>query len=284
MGRRKKSNSWGWLAICIILGCGCVFFINKLNADRGDNNQMQPPIPTETTNNKPNHFPDLDMAKVGNNVTEEILNYTGFRLSFNKDNHTPNWVAWELLARETDGSTPRENKFWHDENVDGCAWHSDYKRSGYDRGHIIPAADQKWSDKAMTDCFVMCNICPQNHSLNSGAWNTLENKSRIWAMRDSAIVIIAGPIYENTDTERIGDTKVRVPSAFYKVIIAPYVDEPRGIGFVYPNMSSPGNMQNYVMTIDAIEEITGFDFFYNLPDSIENKIESASSFKDWNKR
>ena len=226
----------------------------------------------------------FDFARVGEGVTEQIIEYEGFRVSFNKDNKTPNWVAWELLGSETEGDVSRSNNFWQDINVEGCPTTYDYTGSGYDRGHLCPAADQKWSVEAMNDCFSLANMAPQDHALNSGAWATLEKKERLWAQRDSAIVIIAGPIYEKSDTKRIGESGVRVPSAFYKVIIAPYVDNPRGIGFVYPNMSSPGNMKDYSMSIDEVEEITGIDFFYNLPDDLEEKIESVASFKEWDKR
>lgn len=225
-----------------------------------------------------------DYARVPDGTPEQIVEYEGFRVSFNKENKTPNWVAWELLGTEVDGPVSRSDKFWQDTKVEGCPGTSDYTRSGYDRGHLCPAADQKWSEKAMADCFVMTNMAPQDHSLNAGAWNTLENKERNWAKRDSAIVIIAGPIYEKSDTKRIGEAGVRVPSAFYKVIIAPYLDEPRGIGFVYPNMSSPGNMQNYSMSIDEVEKITGIDFFYTLPDDLEDRIESVASFKEWDRK
>lgn len=279
MARRKKSNYWWITIMCVILAYGCYVFGNKIDINKSNSIVS---VETPLQNNK--HYDNLDMAKLPNGIASEIIEYTGFRLSFNKDNHTPNWVAWELLEKEVFGTTPRENNFWQDEKIKGCATHNDYKHSGFDRGHMIPAADQKWSQQAMFDSFVMCNICPQDHSLNSGAWNTLENKCRNWAERDSAIIIIAGPIYEKADTQRIGQTAVRVPSAFYKVIIAPYVENPRGIAFVYPNMSSPGNMQNYVTTIDEVEQITSIDFFYNLPDDIENRIESVSSFKTWNKK
>lgn len=228
--------------------------------------------------------PGLDDAKVKPGTPEEIVEYEGFRASFNKENKTPNWVAWELLGSETEGSETRYNTFWQDERVEGCPANYDYSNSGYDRGHLCPAADQKWSHQAMVDCFSMVNMAPQDHALNAGAWQTLEKKERAWAKRDSAIVIIAGPIYEKTDTKTIGPNKVRVPSAFFKVMIAPYVEHPRGIGFVYPNMSSPGNMQDYAMSIDEVESLTGIDFFYNLPDDVEALIESTASFKEWDKR
>ena len=122
------------------------------------------------------------------------------------------------------------------------------------------------------------------HALNAGAWKTLEDKERLWAKRDSAIIIIAGPIYQSEDKLRIGQAGVRVPSAYFKVLLAPYVDNPRAIAFVYPNEQCPGNMQNYSQSVDYVESITGFDFFSSLPDEIENKIESTYSFKEWNKR
>lgn len=231
------------------------------------------------------HYTGLEVAK-GTRASKAVRkDYTGFTLAFNPDNGTPDWVGWELLGAEAEGgAAKRSNQFWQDEELTGCPTTRDYSHSGYDRGHMCPAADQKWSAKAMSDCFVMANICPQDHSLNAGAWNTLEGRERAWAKRDSAIVIVAGPIYTESDTKRIGENKVRVPSAFYKVLLAPYTDEPRAIGFVYPNMSSPGNMADYVMSVDEIEKLTGIDFFSSLPDDIEDKVEAVASFKEWNRR
>ena len=129
----------------------------------------------------------------------------------------------------------------------------------------------------------MANICPQKHEINNGAWKTLETKERQWAERDSALMIIAGPIYTDQDRERIGRMGVRVPGAFFKVLLAPYLENPRGIAFVYPNMTAPGNMQDYAMSIDDLEKILGYDFFPSLPDDIENKVEPEFSFKEWNR-
>lgn len=243
---------------------------------------------TENTNRYANSMSgvkssDLLLVGIPERIPSELVKYEGFILSFNAENHTPNWVAWELTGIKTEGVVSRKNRFWQDPTIYGCPESSDYSHSGYDRGHMIPAADQKWSTTAMSDCFAMTNICPQDHSLNSGAWATLENKERQWAQRDSSIIIIAGPIYTSNDKTYIGASKVRVPSAFFKVIAAPYLSKPRGIAFVYPNMASPGNMRNYSMPIDTLEKITGFDFLYNLPDDVETAIESTADFKTWNK-
>lgn len=231
-----------------------------------------------------NHIAGLEDVIIPEGVPSIEKDYTGFKVSFNPENKTPNWVSWELLASEADGEHSRSNQFWQDTGLKNCPESADYKNSGYDRGHLCPAADQKWSAEAMNDCFVMANMAPQDHALNAGAWQTLEKRERSWAKRDSALVIVAGPIYDKSDTKRIGKAGVRVPGAFFKVMIAPYLPQPRGIAFVYPNMTSPGNIQQYVMTIDEVEEITGFDFFSNLPDEIENIVESQSSFKEWNRR
>lgn len=228
------------------------------------------------------HYPALETVTLPDQLPSQVKEYIGFTVSFNKDNKTPNYVAWELLGHEASGDHDRTNTFWTDNEIEGCPSTKDYTKSGYDRGHMCPAADQKWSAEAMADCFVMANICPQTHELNAGAWNTLENKERQWARRDSAVMIICGPIYEKTDTQTIGNAKVRVPSAFFKVLLAPYVNEPRGIAFVYPNMTSPGNMQDYAMSIDELEKLLGYDFFPALPDDIEKKVEANYSFKEWN--
>ncbi|MBD5357673.1 MAG: DNA/RNA non-specific endonuclease [Bacteroides sp.] len=237
---------------------------------------------SETDSSDIAHYSDLETVTIPKTLPSQIKEYLGFTVSFNKDNKTPNYVAWELLGEEVTGDQERSNNFWTDSEIDGCPSTKDYTRSGYDRGHMCPAADQKWSTQAMSDCFVMTNICPQLHELNAGAWSTLENKERQWARRDSAIMIISGPIYDKTDTKTIGDAKVRVPSAFFKVLLAPYIDQPRGIAFVYPNISSPGNMQDYAMSIDELEKLLGYDFFPALPDEIENKVEATFSFKEWN--
>ncbi|MCH5237935.1 MAG: DNA/RNA non-specific endonuclease [Muribaculaceae bacterium] len=228
-------------------------------------------------------YPGLETVLLPEGLPEQIKEYTGFTVSFNKDNHTPNYVAWELLGTEVSNEVSRTDNFWQDLEIEGCPAHSDYSYSGWDRGHMCPAADQKWSREAMEDCFVMTNMCPQDHDLNAGAWNTLENKERQWAKRDSCIMIIAGPIYSENDTDRIGRSGVRVPGAFFKALLAPYIEKPRAIAFVYPNINSTGNMEKYAMSIDDLETLLGYDLFPALPDDIENAVEAEFSFVEWNR-
>lgn len=272
-----KKNRISILALLVVFAIfACVVTYALTHNSRGTSEDKDRAVSTM-------FYDDLEMTVTPADMPSRIKDYVGFKVSFNKSTRVPNWVGWELLRSETDGAISRSNKFWEDEQVEGCASLQDYRGSGYDRGHMCPAADQKWSAKAMADCFVLTNMAPQAHALNGGAWKTLEEKERLWAQRDSAIVIVAGPVYTSDSPETIG-AGVRVPDAFYKVLLAPYVEKPRAIGFIYPNMSAPGNMQNYVVTVDEVERITGMDFFSALPDSIEEKVESVASFKEWNKR
>lgn len=274
------------LRIFLLLLCVAFVAVGLRGLLHGDRSRQIPEHSREVQTSSSVHttsFGDMLNVKGKESSGSRIKDYAGFRLSFNSSNHTPDWVAWELLGSETQGNESRYKKFWQDNDLTGCPQTSDYSNSGYDRGHLCPSADQKWSPEAMRDCFSMANIAPQEKALNTGAWKTLENKERVWARRDSAIIIVAGPIYSSQDTKRIGKTGIRVPGAFFKVMIAPYIDSPRGIAFVYPNMTAPGNMENYVMTIREVENLTGLDFFSSLPDELEERLETRSSFQDWNR-
>ena len=283
-----------------LLGTGCFLSINSCaKNDKDEPSIVNPDKPNDEENNG-------DDENNGNNnngdntnqitpaetlyevlmpegIPQQVKEYTGFTVNFNKDNHTPNYVAWELLASETTGTANRNDyDFWQDKEIEGCSV-KDYQYSiySYQRGHMCPAADQKWSEVAMRDCMVMANMCPQYASLNEKAWATLENKEREWARRDGAVWIICGPIYTEDDTQRIGPSEVRVPSSYFKAFLAKDIDEPRAIAFVFPNGACPGNMQDYSMSIDDLEEILGYDFFSALPDDIENKVEAEYSFTEW---
>ncbi|WP_290453523.1 DNA/RNA non-specific endonuclease [uncultured Muribaculum sp.] len=216
--------------------------------------------------------PDLD---------EIIVDYAGMKISFNPTMHIPNWVAWELTAAEANGTEERKDKFTADNRVAGCPSPSDYSNSGYDRGHMAPAGDMKWSQLAMKESFYMTNICPQHKKLNAGSWKRLEEKCRDWAIADSAIIIIAGPVLSEKITESIGENKVCVPKRFFKVILSPYTNPPRAIGFVMPNGPVPGGMQATAMSVDDVEHITGHDFFSTLPQQTEQTVESQCQFHKW---
>lgn len=288
--KRKRKNTPGTFASFILLAsvvmlAAGAFMAMKDSRNKPDLRDIQETARNVSVNEDVHQesYPGLETVIIPDSIPQQIKEYVGFTINFNKKNKTPNYVAWELIGNKAQGEKSRSNKFWTDPEIDGCPSKNDYTRSGYDRGHMCPSGEQKWSHEAMEDCFVMANICPQDHELNNKAWKTLENKERQWAKRDSAIMIVSGPVYSDADTKRIGNAGVRVPGAFFKVLLAPYVENPRGIAFVYPNMIAPGNMQDYAMSIDELEKIIGYDFFPSLPDDIEEKVESTYSFKEWNK-
>lgn len=214
-------------------------------------------------------------------IPSQLKSYTRMDLSFNSRCHIPNWVSWELTDEETSGDVGRTNKFFNDPDIEGCPDSWDYSYSGYDRGHMAPAGDMKWSSKAMEETFFLSNICPQAKQLNTGSWKKLEEKCRQWAQVDGCIFIVCGPVIDDKPVETIGDSHVWVPSRFFKVIIAPYSNPARGIGFIMPNGKVEGGMQTCAVSIDEVERITGHDFFSSLPDDIEADLESQCNFHQW---
>lgn len=227
----------------------------------------------------------LMIVAMPGSTPSQMIDYTGFTVSFNPEAHQPNYVAWELTADETDGQISRSDEFAPDPDVKGCPTLADYRRSGFDRGHMIPAADVKWSPEAMRQSHLLTNITPQDHKLNAGPWATLEANCRSWARRDSAIIIISGPVLSDRMPRTIGsDNTIPVPERFFKVILSPYTNPPRGIAFIMPNGAVSGGVQAAATTIDNIEAITGYDFFSALPDEIENEVESQCEYHVWQRK
>lgn len=213
---------------------------------------------------------------------EQILKRTGYVASYNKTTLLPNWVAWHLTAERTEGSAKRSSvDFAEDTEVpEPRATDWDYYNSGYDRGHMCPAADNKWSKKAMEESFLFTNMCPQNGNLNRGDWNEMEMACRKWAKKYGELYIVCGPILYKGKHKTIGKNKVVVPEAFFKVVLRTG-DDPQAIGFIYKNTSGNRPKDSYVNTVDEVERITGIDFFPSLPDDVEKKVEAECDLGLW---
>ena len=212
---------------------------------------------------------------------EQIIHHKGYTVSYNKDLKIPNWVSYELTRQETKGKEKRSDNFIADPLVKGAiATNADYARSGYDKGHMAPAADMKWSPEVMKESFYFSNMCPQHPQLNRRGWKNLEEKIRDWAIADSAIIIICGPII-NQSSRTIGKSKVAVPERFFKVVLSPFVKPVRGIGFLFNNRQAVEPLSTYAVTIDSIEKLTSMDFFSPLPDEIENEVEANADYYQW---
>lgn len=215
-------------------------------------------------------------------VPEQMLRRTGYTASYNKATKLPNWVAWHLTADRTTGPAKRSGvDFQADMDVPAPrAEDSDYYGSGYDRGHMCPAADNKYSEKAMEESFLFTNMCPQNGNLNRGDWNEMEQACRRWAKEYGGVYIVCGPILYKGKHKTIGKNKVVVPEAFFKVVLRTG-ENPKAIGFIYKNAEGNRPKGDYVNTVDEVERITGIDFFPSLPDDVENKVEATADIADW---
>ena len=212
---------------------------------------------------------------------EQIIHHSGYTVSYNKDLKIPNWVSYELTREETKGKEKRGDNFIADPLVKGAiATNADYARSGYDKGHMAPAADMKWSPDVMKESFYFSNMCPQHPQLNRRGWKNLEEKIRDWAVADSAIIIICGPIIDKP-SKTIGKNKVAVPERFFKVILSPFVKPARGIGFLFNNRQAVEPLSTYAVSIDSIEKLTHMDFFSPLPDELENAVEANADYYQW---
>lgn len=213
-------------------------------------------------------------------TTLQRADYEGFRVFFSEQWHIPACVAYELTVAESHGTHPRSDNWVSDTTVAGCPISSDYRDSGYDRGHMAPAGDFKWSTSAMQQSFTMTNACPQNHSLNEGAWQRLEEKVREWVQRDKALIVLTGPIVTASDTATING-KVRIPSAFYKIVLAHNAHPMRVASFVYPNANCQGTLRDYAVTVRDIEHRTGINFFKALPQPEQDRLETTTNLNYW---
>ena len=250
----------------------------------------------------------LLIVQSAKDIPSQILTRISYITSYNNVTKCPNWVSWHLTSNHTDGPFKRDGVPYYDEsgqNAYGIGMVTnenyqngyfldtsvkgprqefiDWKDKSYNvnHGHMCPAGDNKWDKEAMNQTFILTNICPQDENLNGGGWRKLEEKCRSWAKRYGDIFIITGPIFNGNSISRtIGEGKIGVPDAFFKVVLC-MKSSPKAIGFIYANDSSSQYIEDKVCSIDEIENLIGFDFFSELPDEIENALESSSNYNNW---
>lgn len=214
---------------------------------------------------------------------KQHLVYEGYEVVLNENYRIPEWVAYELTDEEVSGTNPRSNHFRTDPNFSGKqADDNDYRNSGWDRGHMAPAADMKLTEQMMRESFYFTNICPQNHNLNSGDWKALEEMVRDYANRYGNIYVTCGPIITDNKYGSIGPNKVTVPDAFYKVMLIQTPNGFESIGFIMENKAGHKPLSTYAVTVDEVEAKTGLDFFPALSDDVESRIESTYNSLIWN--
>ena len=213
---------------------------------------------------------------------KQYIIHKGFDLVFNENTRIPEWVAYELTAEEVAGTAPRAKHFAPDPDVNGTQGdNEDYRNTGWDRGHMVPAGDMKLDDQMMRESFYFSNVCPQNRNLNGGDWRSLEELCRIYAQQYDKVFIVCGPIVGNNIYGRLGNNQLVIPDAFFKVLLVETKKGYEAIGFLMNNEAGHKPLSTYAKTVDEIEEITGLDFFSLLPDKVENKVESSYILSVW---
>jgi endonuclease G len=272
MARKKKKKLPYWLYILIIIVV--ILGSDELKSFIGlktDQEKIERPFVNTDMG-------QLEIPSMPNGKQGQVIQRTGYTLAYDKKTKTPQWVAWELTKEETKGNHERTDKFLPDPNVEGAkVVTTDYTGSGYDRGHMAPAGDMKWSKKAMEESFYMSNICPQIHHLNTGDWNELEANTRKWARRYGSVYVTCGPIYNGSRrTQYIGKNRVKVPDAFFKVILIQSPKKTCALGFFFENEAGQRPLNEYLVSVDYLEQTTGIDYFPSLPDELENTLEAET--------
>lgn len=207
--------------------------------------------------------------------------HSAYSFVYSEVHEQSKWVAYQLKREELEKHTKRTDRFKQDKLVASkTATNSDYRKSGYDRGHLAPAADMVWDDTAMDESFFFSNISPQLPAFNRGIWKRLEEDVRKWAVKYDSIYVVTGPVFKGV-IETIGENHVSIPSHFFKALLVYRSGDASAIGFLFPHEKCKGSEFDYVVSVDSVESFTGLDLFYRLPDGVEAKAESTFDLEKW---
>ena len=213
-------------------------------------------------------------------TTDHIIKHSYYSLSYSEKHKLAEWTAYKLTPEMINGSQEPTKDYRADPSVSsGTAELSDYTYSGYVKGHLVPIADMKINQTAMSESFYMSNISPQSASFNSGIWKKLEELVRSWALSKGEIYVVTGGILNNSKGH-FGINKVGIPGEYYKIVLDTD-PEYKVIGFVIRNEKGYNKLKTYAVTVDYIETRTGIDFFPSIPDGVEADIESKIDKDYW---
>ncbi|MGJ8658475.1 DNA/RNA non-specific endonuclease [Cellulophaga fucicola] len=214
-------------------------------------------------------------------TTGDIVRHNYYTLSYNEKYEQAEWVAYSLKREDLTKDKRKRPYFIEDPKVKtkSADWRN-YKRSGYDRGHLCPAGDRKFSVYAHNETFYTSNITPQKNDFNAGVWGDLEKMVRIWAKKDKEVYVVTGGVLKG-DMDVIGDEDVAVPNYFYKIIAKGKKDNLKVIAFLLPHKESRKPLTSFLVSVDKIEKETGINFFEALPNEIEDKLEKEINRSGW---
>lgn len=292
MARRKSSsNSGGFLFKTGIFAAlaGLAFFLFNQFGGKKSNQPIDTKPPIELPGDGPQSEIQNPKSKIECQVPEEIfpassgelVRHTWYTLGYSEDHEQAEWVAYELTRERLDKKwAERPNSFRPDPEVrTESATPRDYNSSGYDKGHLCPAADMAFDAAAIDETFFMSNMSPQVPAFNMGVWRELEELTRDWARRFNHLYVVTGPVLTQPGQGQIGFSKVTVPSYYYKVLLAP--DQQKAIAFILPNQVSEKPVIDYACSIDKVENSTGIDFFPQLLKGLDEELEGSLDKDAW---
>ncbi|MGP1438332.1 MAG: DNA/RNA non-specific endonuclease [Treponema sp.] len=212
-----------------------------------------------------------------------MYEYKAFNLEFSPKDKQARWVGYFISRERLEGEKIKRKGFSFLEDkkiVGGSANNDDYKGSGYDRGHLVPARDMAFSKETLKESFLFSNISPQVPKFNRGKWSELESYVRDMAKKYELIYVITGPIFDEEDA-KIGMNAVSVPSYFFKALLFYTSSKIEAIGFIMPNQKLKENLETFACSIDSLELLVDIDVFASLPDEIEEIVEKSYNKEFW---
>jgi len=224
---------------------------------------------------------DAPFAYLPTSTTNQIIKHTYYALSYNEKYEQAEWVSYFLRSENEGIGHFKRPRFINDPKVTTESADSDnYKKSGFDRGHLCAAADMRFSKSAYDETFFTSNISPQKHNFNDGIWKQLEEKARYWATKYNGVYVVTGGILQK-GLPTIGEEEVAIPNYFYKILLCNYKGKNKMIAFLIPSVKSKKPIYEFVVSVDSIEKMTGIDFFPQLNDVEENELERKNNYKAW---
>ncbi|WP_164675208.1 DNA/RNA non-specific endonuclease [Anditalea andensis] len=226
-------------------------------------------------------LPEFKSVLFSSGQNGEQIVHSAITLSYDEEHEQAHWVSYKLTSSMLKGKEKRTDKFIQDPKVSTkSASSSDYRLSGYDRGHLAPAGDFTYDMQAMRESFYMSNISPQSPSFNRGIWKKLEDQVRYWAREYEEIYIVTGPVIKKKEIT-LGINNVTVPNYFYKVILDIHPPEYKAIAFLMKNESSNRPLLEFAISVDSLERFSGLDFFPMLPDTLERRLQEMKNHEIW---
>ena len=267
--------------VFLLIFAACVFAHKKFVKNNSTPPQQeQIKKNTGLQSNPTSNYDNLALGVPG--PADTIIDRPGYALGYIEKHEQPSWVIYRMTADEaTTKAVKRGDDFRPDPQIPtGSATLADYRRSGYDRGHLAPAADMAFSGQTMSDSFYMSNMSPQKPAFNRGVWMHLEAQIRQFAVSERDIYVVTGPIFPKEKTITVGSNAVTVPPAYYKVVYD-LTPPQKMIGFIVPHEGSKASLSSFAVTVDAVEDATGLNFFSTLSEDQQAALEGTITIDAW---